>query len=140
MGTRFSFRCGRVGQARQFARNLGLGELSLKGVHSDIRSIIWSDEICGSSLRNTYETYFSDRPNFQSPQQDDPYVGWNEEDCYWTYKLWELWGNPRKNRKLIDGIIRERDSTLMSNVAKMGEKLYDNDFYTLWRIKPQPMP
>ena len=50
------------------------------------------------------------------------------------YHLWDMWGNPRKNRAFIDRFEGERDSTLMANVAKIGIKLYDTDFYSLWLI------
>ena len=58
----------------------------LKGVHTDMRSICWSDEIWGSSLRSTYSQHFSDCPRFP-----DTYEGCNEADVYQTFKLWELW-------------------------------------------------
>jgi hypothetical protein len=62
------------------------GELPLKGVHTDMRSICWSDEIWGSSLHSTYSQHFSDCPRFP-----DTYEGSNEADVYKTFKLWELW-------------------------------------------------
>ena len=54
------------------------------------------------------------------------------------YHLWNWWGNPRKNRSFIDQFVRDRDSTLMANVAKVGFKVYDDPYYSIWRIPPQP--
>ena len=48
--------------------------------------------------------------------------------------LWELWANPRPNRAILDSVMRSRDSVLGANAARVGKKLYDNDFYTMWRI------
>jgi hypothetical protein len=53
------------------------------------------------------------------------------------YQLWRLWANPRKNRAEIDRMVIERDSTLMARVAKVGQKVYETDFYALWRIPPK---
>jgi hypothetical protein len=50
------------------------------------------------------------------------------------YHLWWAWGNPRKNRVFIDSLMADRDSTLMVNVAKVGRKVAETDFYTVWRI------
>jgi hypothetical protein len=50
--------------------------------------------------------------------------------------LWELWGNPEKHRTVVDALIAERDSMLMSYVSRMGRKLYDAPDYAIWRILP----
>jgi hypothetical protein len=55
------------------------------------------------------------------------------------YHLWPAWGNPRSHRAFIDGLMIERDSTLMAKVAKVGTKLYETDYYSIWRIPP-PKP
>jgi hypothetical protein len=52
------------------------------------------------------------------------------------FKLWDWWGNPRKHRRAIDELIVERDSMLMSHVARLGHKVHETDFYTIWRIPP----
>jgi hypothetical protein len=52
--------------------------------------------------------------------------------------LWELWGNPEKHREVVDQLIAERDSTIMSYVSRMGRKLYDTPDYAIWRILPAP--
>jgi hypothetical protein len=52
------------------------------------------------------------------------------------YRLWDWWGNPRKYRTEIDSMMRDRDSTLMVHVRRMGLKLYETDAYVLWRIPP----
>jgi hypothetical protein len=72
------------------------GELPLKGVHSDMRSICWSDRIWGSSLSKTYLKHFDSFPNFP-----DTHEGSNECDVYMTLKLWELWKQGKL--KILDG-------------------------------------
>lgn len=62
------------------------GDLALNGIHSDMRSICWSDRIRGSNLPTTYEMCLGKPPAFP-----DTYEGDNERDCYMTFKLWELW-------------------------------------------------
>jgi hypothetical protein len=62
------------------------GKLPLKGVHTDMRSICWSDEIWGRCLNDTYAEHFSDCPSFPLTSE-----GSNQDDVYKTYKLWELW-------------------------------------------------
>jgi ADP-heptose:LPS heptosyltransferase len=52
------------------------------------------------------------------------------------YGLWSMWGNPPKYRPVIDALITERDSTLVSKVGLVGERLYETDDYVLWRLKP----
>jgi hypothetical protein len=52
------------------------------------------------------------------------------------FKLWNWWGNPRKYRRPIDELMAERDSMLMSHVARLGHKVHETDFYTIWRIPP----
>ena len=37
-------------------------ELPLKGTHTDMRSICWSDEIWGSNLASAYKYHFHDGP------------------------------------------------------------------------------
>ena len=51
-------------------------------------------------------------------------------------RLWKPWGNPRAYRAFVDSIVADRDSTLMSRVGLVGHKLYDTDFYAIWRIDP----
>jgi hypothetical protein len=71
-------------------------DLPLKGIHSDMRSVCWSDRIWGSGLYETYAMHFTTIPIFPKT-----YEGGNECDVYMTFKLWELW----KQGKLtvIDG-------------------------------------
>ncbi|MCX7173752.1 MAG: hypothetical protein NT159_07480 [Proteobacteria bacterium] len=71
-------------------------ELPLAGIHTDIRSICWSDRIWGSSLRNTYSIHFTELPDFP-----DTHEGSNELDVFMTFKLWELWKEGRL--KIQDG-------------------------------------
>ncbi|HEY4216957.1 MAG TPA: glycosyltransferase family 39 protein [Gemmatimonadaceae bacterium] len=52
------------------------------------------------------------------------------------YGFWRFWGNPEQYRAPIDTLIAERDSVLMSKVAAVGQKLYDTDDYSIWRIRP----
>jgi hypothetical protein len=71
--------------------------LPLTGVvHSDMRSICWSDRIWGKSLVNTYSMHFTDCPTFP-----DTHEGSNERDVYMTFKLWELWKLGKL--KILDG-------------------------------------
>jgi hypothetical protein len=74
------------------------GDLPLKGVHIDIRSICWSDRIWGSDLSSTYFKHFKVCRSFP-----DTYEGSNERDVYMTFKLWELW--KQGNIKILDGQI-----------------------------------
>jgi hypothetical protein len=71
-------------------------DLPIKGVHRDMRSICWSDDIYGSSLESTYYMNFSSCKNFLSTHE-----GSNERDVYMTFKLWELW--KQRRLKIIDG-------------------------------------
>jgi hypothetical protein len=72
------------------------GDLPLNGVHTDMRSICWSDRIWGSGLRDTYLKHFMELPSYP-----DTYEGDNERDVYMTFKLWELWKDNRL--KILDG-------------------------------------
>jgi hypothetical protein len=51
-------------------------------------------------------------------------------------RLWDAWGNPRAYRRFIDSLMTDRDSTLMARVGKLGHRLYDDEFYSIWRIDP----
>jgi hypothetical protein len=73
------------------------GELPLKGIHTDMRSVCWSDRIFGSSLDNTYAMHFTKRPIFSDP----PHERSCHLDVYMTFKLWELW--KLGNLKVLDG-------------------------------------
>jgi hypothetical protein len=55
------------------------------------------------------------------------------------WRLWTLWGNPRSHRQLIDSLIADQDSVLMTRVAKVGTRLQDTPFYSVWLIHPQPL-
>ena len=72
------------------------GNLPLKGTHTDLRSICWSDRILGSNLGFTYGEHFDDCPSF-----DDTYEGSAERDVYMTFKLWERW--KQGPLKILDG-------------------------------------
>jgi hypothetical protein len=52
------------------------------------------------------------------------------------YGLWRMWGNPEQYRGMIDTMLVQRDSILMAKVAEVGQKLYDTDDYSIWRIRP----
>jgi hypothetical protein len=80
----------------KFAGLAGRQSLPVKGVHTDMRSVCWSDRIWGASLRSTYEMHFSETPDFP-----DTYEGANEYDVYMTFKLWELLKQGRL--KVLDG-------------------------------------
>jgi hypothetical protein len=54
------------------------------------------------------------------------------------YRLWDAWANPPRYRRFLDSLISDRDSQLMAKVAQEGHKLYESDYYVLWRINPAP--
>lgn len=62
------------------------GELSIKGVYTDMRLICWPTCAFGSNASGTYFRVFSARPDFL-----DTYEGDAERDCYMAWKLWERW-------------------------------------------------
>jgi hypothetical protein len=73
------------------------GDLPIRGVHSDMRTICWSDRIWGCSLYDTYRLHFQEAscPRFPflpegAPDCDD-YEASNRHDVYMTFRLWELW-------------------------------------------------
>ncbi len=81
----------------ELAKFAGLsGDLPLNGVHSDMRSICWSDRIWGRDLVSTYKMHLGDCPTFP-----DTHEGSVERDCYMTFKLWQLW--KRDQLKIMDG-------------------------------------
>jgi hypothetical protein len=55
----------------------GGAPLTLRGTHTDMRSVCWSDRIWGSDLPTTYLKHFNSRPDFP-----DTYEGNNERDVY----------------------------------------------------------
>lgn len=63
------------------------GPMQLRGMHTDMRSVIWSDEILGSGLISTYQTYFASWPDVP-----DTYEGRNiQSDVLMTLALWKRW-------------------------------------------------
>jgi hypothetical protein len=54
------------------------------------------------------------------------------------YGLWDAWANPPAYRRFLDSLVVDRDSALMAHVAKRAQKVYESDFYTLWRMNPVP--
>jgi hypothetical protein len=52
------------------------------------------------------------------------------------HHLWEAWANPYRYRAFIDSLILERDSALTRESSRLGEKVFESDFYVLWRIPP----
>jgi hypothetical protein len=72
---------------KELGRFAGLdGDLPLRGIHSDMRSICWSDRIWGSSLGSTFAMQFESHPDFP-----DTHEGSNELDTYMTFQLWQGW-------------------------------------------------
>lgn len=49
---------------------------------------------------------------------------------------WTLWGNPRQYRDEIRRFVVSNDSVLVAAAARTGRKLYETDYYVLWRIDP----
>jgi hypothetical protein len=70
--------------------------LPLNGIHTDMRTVCWSDRIMGSSLANTYKKQFGDLPVFP-----DTHEGSCESDVHMTFKLWEAWKQGKL--RIIDG-------------------------------------
>jgi hypothetical protein len=56
------------------------------------------------------------------------------------YHFWSAWANPSAYRRFLDSLIVTRDSVLTSEAARVGEKVYESDFYVLWRIPPSGHP
>jgi hypothetical protein len=52
------------------------------------------------------------------------------------YKLWSAWGEPQRYRRQIDSIVDARDAMLLRIAQAVGQKLYDSDQFSLWRIPP----
>jgi hypothetical protein len=52
------------------------------------------------------------------------------------HALWAPWANPDHYHAEIDAFVAARDSALVADVARIGEKIDETDFYTIWRIKP----
>ena len=57
-----------------------------KGAHTDMRLLVWSDEIWGSNLYDTYLRYFPAVPKFP-----DTFEGRNQKDVCVTLRLWQAW-------------------------------------------------
>jgi hypothetical protein len=54
------------------------------------------------------------------------------------YHLWDAWANPPQYRHFLDSLVTDRDAQLVAHVARRGQKLYESDFYALWRIGSRP--
>ncbi|HEY6219549.1 MAG TPA: glycosyltransferase family 39 protein [Gemmatimonadaceae bacterium] len=52
------------------------------------------------------------------------------------YQLWDAWAHPSSYRRFLDSLVSTRDSVLTREASRVGDKLYESDFYTLWRIRP----
>lgn len=52
------------------------------------------------------------------------------------FNLWKQWGNPPKYRDFIDLFIADRDSAMTAVSSGVGKKVYEDDFYILWRLPP----
>ena len=96
-------------------------------------------------------TYFSDpvRPEFASSSgallvqhkhlRDEMF----DKGYYWVlyhYRLWDAWGDPPRYRRFIDSIVAGRDSAITANAAALGSKVFENDYYALWRLRPTGAP
>ena len=72
------------------------GDFPFQGVHTDMRSICWSDRIWGSDLSSTYAMHFHSRPDFPKTHE-----GSNHLDTYMTFKLWQAWKSGKL--RILDG-------------------------------------
>jgi ADP-heptose:LPS heptosyltransferase len=50
--------------------------------------------------------------------------------------LWGPWGNPERYHSELDTFIARRDSELVAEVAKQGDKISETAFYAVWRLRP----
>ncbi len=106
------------------------GNLPINGIHTDMRSICWSDRIWGSNLQGTI------------PPFPDTYEGSAERDCYMTFKLWELWKqNKLKGHDLI-GILNFMDGNAdgfasVANVLILLDREDPNDVRFLTVTPPE---
>jgi hypothetical protein len=55
-------------------------------------------------------------------------------------QAWTLWGNPRKYRDELREYVADGDSALVAGAARNGRKLYETDYYVVWRIDPPARP
>lgn len=71
------------------------GELPLKGVHTDMLPIYWSDSYFGCGLKDIYSRLFGADHRFPIEPDDgndaDTYIMGNRLDVLMTFKLWERW-------------------------------------------------
>ena len=89
---------GKLYDLRELGKFAGLSDdLPLKGIHTDMRSVCWSDRILGRGLYSTYAEHFPRYPIFPDP----PYERSCRLDAYMTFKLWELW--KQENLERLDG-------------------------------------
>lgn len=77
------------------------GHLPLQGVHTDMRTVCWSDRIWGSDLETTYRKHCPTCPDFP-----DTHEGSNQRDVFMTFQLWRLWR--RNELKIVDGRLAAR--------------------------------
>ena len=52
------------------------------------------------------------------------------------YKLWAAWAEPESYRRQIDSIIEVRNLTLERIAQAVGQKVFESDEFSLWRIPP----
>src|SRR5206468_3987900 len=92
--------------------------------------------------------YFSDpaRPQFASPRGallvQHKHVARElfDKEYYYIlapYHAWGAWADPWAYRRFLDSLILTRDSVLTQDLTRVGQKLYESNFYVLWRIPPQ---
>jgi hypothetical protein len=53
------------------------------------------------------------------------------------YRLWDAWANPPRYRRFLDSLFADRDSQLTTHIARRAERVYESDYYVLWRLFPK---
>ena len=54
------------------------------------------------------------------------------------YRYWKQYARPREYRATLDSLVDLTDSIIAAGADRAGVKLYDNEYYTIWRILPPP--
>jgi hypothetical protein len=52
------------------------------------------------------------------------------------YRYWTQYASPRRYHASLDSLVAITDSIIAAGADRAGVKLYDNEYYTIWRILP----
>jgi hypothetical protein len=53
------------------------------------------------------------------------------------YRLWDAWANPPRYRRFLDSLFADRDSQLTVHISRRADRIYESDYYVLWRLFPR---